>query len=55
MADGDFFAKEQSHIMAEAGNVKITLHGADGSTKVLKETLPLEAGEVIDATKLSTV
>lgn len=54
MADGDFFANEQSHIMAEAGNVKITLHGADGSTKVLKETLALEAGEVIDATKLST-
>jgi isocitrate dehydrogenase len=54
MADGDFFANEQSHVMAAAGNVKITLHGADGSTKVLKETLKLQAGEVIDATKLST-
>merc|ERR1712112_312997 len=52
--DGDFYSNEQSHIMAEAGNVKITLHGADGSTKVLKESLPLEAGEVIDATKLNT-
>jgi len=54
MKDGDFYSNEQSHIMAEAGNVKITLHGADGSTKVLKESLALEAGEVIDATKLST-
>jgi len=54
MKDGDFYSNEQSHIMAEAGNVKITLHGADGSTKVLKESLALEAGEVIDATKLNT-
>merc|ERR1712180_355351 len=54
MKDGDFYSNEQSHITAEAGNVKITLHGADGSTKVLKESLALEAGEVIDATKLNT-
>merc|ERR1712080_98849 len=54
MKDGDFYSNEQSHGMAEAGNVKITLHGADGSTKVLKESLALEAGEVIDATKMDT-
>ena len=35
MRDGDFFANEQSHIMPEAGSVKITLHQADGATKVL--------------------
>ena len=35
MSDGDFFANEQSHIMPEAGSVKITLHQADGATKVL--------------------
>merc|ERR1719283_159567 len=40
--------------MPSAGNVKITLHCADGSTKVLKESLALQAGEVIDATKLNT-
>ena len=34
MEDGDFFGAEQSHIMAKAGNVKITLHQADGNTKV---------------------
>jgi len=54
MADGDFFSCEQSHIMPAAGNVKITLHQADGTTKVLKESLALQAGEVIDATKMDT-
>merc|ERR1711872_451538 len=54
MDDKDFFSAEQSHIMPSAGNVKITLHCADGSTKVLKESLALQAGEVIDATKMDT-
>lgn len=53
MKDGDFFGAEQSHIMAKAGNVKITLHQADGNTKVLKESLALQAGEVIDATRMN--
>jgi len=53
MEDGDFFGAEQSHIMAKAGNVKITLHQADGNTKVLKESLALQAGEVIDATRMN--
>jgi len=53
MSDGDFYSSEKSHIMAEAGNVKITLHCADGSTKVLKETLSLQKGEVIDASRMS--
>merc|ERR1712168_897590 len=54
MADGDFFSAEQSYIMPAAGNVKITLHQADGTTKVLKESLALQVGEVIDATKMDT-
>merc|ERR1712038_1388148 len=54
MADGDFFSSEQSHIMPKAGTVKITLHQADGTAKVLKESLSLQAGEVIDATKMDT-
>merc|ERR1712241_682526 len=53
MADGDFFSAEQSHIMPSAGTVKITLHQADGNTKVLKESLSLQAGEVIDATRMN--
>jgi len=54
MADGDFFSSEQSYIMPAAGSVKITLHQADGTAKVLKEGLALQAGEVIDATKMDT-
>jgi isocitrate dehydrogenase len=49
MSKGDFFASEQSYIMPAAGDVKITFHGADGTTKVLKEKTSLKAGEVIDA------
>lgn len=54
MADGDFYSSEQSYIMPEAGSVKITLKGADGTASVLKSGLKLEAGEVIDATRLKT-
>ena len=53
MADKDFFSSEQSHIMAKAGSVTISLHGKDGSVKVLKEGHPLQAGEVIDATRMN--
>jgi len=53
MKDGDFFSAEQSHIMDKADTVKITLKAADGSNKVLKESLSLQSGEVIDATKMS--
>merc|ERR1712051_723914 len=54
MSAGDFFANEQSHIMPEAGSVKITLQQADGTTVVLKEELKLQKGEVIDATRMDT-
>merc|ERR1712018_1072727 len=53
MSGGDFFENEQSYIMPNAGSVNITLHQDDGTTKVLKEGHPLQAGEVIDATRLS--
>jgi len=53
MADGDFYSSEKSYVMPKAGTVKITLHGADGSTNVLKESLSLQAGEVIDASRMS--
>lgn len=39
--------------MKEAGSVKITFKGADGSSTVLKQSLALEAEEVIDASRLS--
>jgi len=53
MSGGDFFSAEQSHIMEKADTVSITLKGADGSSTVLKPSLSLQAGEVIDATRLS--
>lgn len=53
MDDGDFYGSELSHIMDKAGKVKITLHGADGSTTVLKESLALQQGEIIDASCIS--
>jgi isocitrate dehydrogenase len=53
MSDGDFFGSEQSHIMAEAGQVRIELIGTDGSNQVLKDGLKLQAGEIIDASVMS--
>lgn len=49
----DFFGSEKSTTVAEAGTVKIELVGKDGSTKVLKETTKVQAGEIIDASVLS--
>jgi len=53
MTEGDFFGSEQSHIMQNAGSVQIVLKTVDGNSKVLKESVKLEAGEVIDATCMS--
>jgi isocitrate dehydrogenase len=50
---GDFFSNEKSVTVPAAADVKIEFIGADGSTKVLKESTPLKAGEIIDATRLS--
>jgi isocitrate dehydrogenase len=50
MGAGDFRSNEQSTTIAEAGSVRIELLAADGATTVLKGSLPVLAGEVIDAT-----
>jgi isocitrate dehydrogenase len=50
---GDFFSNEKSVCVADATDVKITFTGADGSVKVLKESTPLKAGEILDATFMS--
>ncbi len=52
MGQDDFFSNEKSVTVAAATDVKITFHGADGSTKVLKEKTPLKAGEILDGTVL---
>jgi len=52
MGQDDFFSNEKSVTVPAATDVKIAFHGADGSTKVLKEKTPLKAGEILDATVL---
>ncbi|MEJ1374946.1 MAG: NADP-dependent isocitrate dehydrogenase [Candidatus Sedimenticola sp. (ex Thyasira tokunagai)] len=53
MSSGDFASNEKSTTMADATDAKITFIGSDGSTTVLKESTPLEAGEIVDATFMS--
>ena len=53
MPGDDFCGSELSHTMAEAGEVKIEHVGVDGSTTTLKEGLALQAGEVIDSSRMS--
>lgn len=49
MRDGDFFSSEQSVVIAEAGTLKIEFVAGDGKATVLKEKIPVEAGEIVDA------
>ena len=53
MDRGDFYDTEQSRTIPEPTSVTVELVQDDGTTKVLKEEIPLEAGEVIDASSLS--
>ncbi|KRV48997.1 isocitrate dehydrogenase [Wenjunlia vitaminophila] len=45
----DFCSTEKSATIAEAGSLRIELAGDDGSTTVLRESVPVLAGEVVDA------
>lgn len=49
----DFRANEKSVVLPADDTLAITLVGADGTEKVLKASLPVLAGEVVDATFLS--
>ena len=53
MARDDFFSNEKSVTVAEATDVKIEFTSVDGTVKVLKESTPLKAGEILDATFMS--
>jgi isocitrate dehydrogenase len=53
MGKDDFFANEKSVCVTDATEVKIEFVGKDGSTKTLLLKLPLKAGEIMDATKIS--
>ena len=53
MSSDDFFGSEQSHTLASAGEVRIEHVANDGSTTVLRQSIALTAGEVIDASVMS--
>ena len=53
MADGDFYGSEQSATMAAAGSLRIEFTGADGATRVLKDAVKVQAGEIVDAARMS--
>ncbi len=53
MSKGDFFGNEQSVTIPAATTVRIELVGDDGTTTVLKDSLKLTAGEILDGTFLS--
>ncbi|WP_302141824.1 NADP-dependent isocitrate dehydrogenase [Halomonas alkalicola] len=53
MSEGDFYGSEKSATLAAEGSVKIELVGQDGTATVLKETIPVLAGEVIDGSVMS--
>ncbi len=52
MSDGDFYSSEKSMTSAADDSFKIVLE-ANGEQKVLKESVPVLAGEVVDAAVMS--
>ncbi|MEU7645666.1 NADP-dependent isocitrate dehydrogenase [Streptomyces huasconensis] len=49
MGENDFRSTEKSAVITENGSLRIELVGDDGSTTVLRESVPVLAGEVVDA------
>ena len=54
MTSGDFFGNEKSATITEqsVGKGRIEFVGADGSSKVLKDGVTLDKGDVVDATRM---
>ncbi|UJB40994.1 NADP-dependent isocitrate dehydrogenase [Streptomyces sp. A1-5] len=49
MGENDFRSTEKSAVIAEDGSLRIELVAEDGTTTVLRESVPVLAGEVVDA------
>ncbi|MFF7178543.1 NADP-dependent isocitrate dehydrogenase [Streptomyces sp. NPDC008121] len=49
MGENDFRSTEKSTVIAEDGTLRIEHVAADGTTTVLRESVPVLAGEVVDA------
>jgi len=54
MPDGDFYSHERTVVIKENCEARIEMLADDGTITVLREKLPLQAGEVLDATFMST-
>ncbi|WP_139959519.1 NADP-dependent isocitrate dehydrogenase [Flavicella sediminum] len=53
MEEGDFYGSEKAVTIEADGTLQIALYANDGSVSVLKESLPVLAGEIVDASALS--
>jgi isocitrate dehydrogenase len=53
MQQGDFYGSEKSTVVDKAGELKIELCADGGQVTVLKPSVKVQAGEVIDATAIS--
>jgi isocitrate dehydrogenase len=53
MTDGDFFHNERSVTIQSPGNLRIELVADDGKVSVLKPSVAVLAGEIIDATVMN--
>ena len=51
--NGDFFSNEKSVTVEDATDVRIEFVAKNGDVSVLKESTPLKAGEILDATFMS--
>ncbi|MDC0534408.1 NADP-dependent isocitrate dehydrogenase [Francisellaceae bacterium] len=54
MQDGDFYSSEKSVVVSKPCDVKIELQKENGDVQVLKESLSLLKGEMIDASVMSS-
>jgi isocitrate dehydrogenase len=52
MTEGDFYANEQSAVIAKAGTLAIEFTGRDGTKKMLKEGIKVLDGELVSSTFL---
>ena len=52
MTTGDFRSNETSAVLGQDDTLRIEHVGADGEVTVLRESVPVRAGEVVDATKM---
>ena len=52
MSDGDFYSSEQSAVVDTAGDLTITLESDDGTETVLREKVPVQQNEVVDASRM---